>query len=112
MSGVLNFIIDGMKCLVAERKFDIPASVHEAVESFRLESDSVATFLNDRGYRPSIDHRKSLRNTYDDYVEQCHEDGSRPVSKRRLSERLRNLGYTVEKYGHDKTVMVFVERAD
>jgi putative DNA primase/helicase len=110
MSGVLNYVIKGMETLLETQKFDIPESVQNAVKNFQLESDSVLTYLADNGYRPDIEYCVSLQAMFNDYRQHCKDDEHRPVAKRTLAKRLRLLGYTVEKRGHDNQTVVFAKR--
>lgn len=114
MSGVLNLVIEGMESLLSEGKFDIPESVQRVVEEFRKESDSILTFLDegDGGWHISTEHWKSLQEMYTAYRAHCTTDGGKPVSKRTFGQRLRALGYTVEKRGHFKQTMVNAENAE
>ena len=112
MSGVLNYVIDGMKSLISERQFDIPDVVRGVVEKFRQESDSVLSFLDEDGYRISAEIWKPLKNMHDAYKERCKADLRQAVSKTTFSQRLRNLGYTVEKRGHLKQTMVNAENTE
>lgn len=112
MSGVLNWVIRGMVSLVAEEQFDIPDIVRWAVLQFRQESDSVLTFLNENRYPLGDKCYIPLGDMYSPYKEQCTADGSKPLSKRNFAKRLRDLGYKVEKYGHDRQTVVFYDCED
>ena len=109
MSGVLNWVIRGMQSLIVEGQFDIPDSVRGAVSQFRQESDSVLTHLVEHDRHIGDGCIISLAEMYSSYRQQCVNDGSKPVSKRIFAKRLRELGYTVEKYGHGRQTVVFVE---
>jgi putative DNA primase/helicase len=111
MSGVLNYVIDGMQSLIAEQQFDIPESVRLAVEQFRQESDSVLPFLEENGCRPSVEKWVFLQFVYDRYRAQSIANGRKPVAKSpTFSNRLRSLGYIVEPRGKSKQVVVYLER--
>jgi putative DNA primase/helicase len=112
MSGVLNFVIDGMKSLLERGKFDIPENVRLAVEKFQEESDSVLTFLKENGYCPCVENCVALKEMYATYREQCIDSGHKPVGKTTFSKRLRSLGYTVDKTGHDNHTVVFANYAN
>jgi putative DNA primase/helicase len=108
MSGVLNYVIEGMLSLIAEGQFDIPAIVRGTVNQFRHESDSVATFLDGK-HCPSVKNWIPLREMHDSYVKQCEDAGNLAVSITVFGQRLRNLGYTVIKKGHAKQTVVFAD---
>ena len=109
MSGVLNWVIRGMQSLIDEQQFDIPDIVRGAVSQFRQESDSVLSHLVEHEHRIGDGCFISLADMYNSYRQQCTSDGSKPVSKRNFAKRLRELGYRVEKHGHDRQTVVFVE---
>ena len=112
MSGVLNYVLDGMKSLIDEGNFDIPATVLQAVNDFRLGADSVLTYIDESGLRSSTKNWIPLQEMYGSYKQQCLDEGSRQVSMRTFTQRLRNLGFVVKKTGHLKQTVVYAERAD
>ena len=112
MSGVLNYVIRGVKSLLKSGGFDIPLSVQNAVERFRQESDSVLTFLDENGFQPSSEHWRGLQELYTWYRQQCTADGSCPASKRTFAKRLRDLKYTIGTIGKKKQTVVYMERAE
>ena len=109
MSGVLNYVIEGVESLVAEGTFDIPPVVRGMGAKFRQDSDSVLAYLEEGVYKISTTNWKPLKEMYTSYREFCQDGGYRPVSKTTFSQRLRNLGYTVEKVGHAKRTVVYTE---
>jgi len=112
MSGVLNYVVQGARSLLREKKFAIPQAVLETVEKFRRESNCVATFLDAKRYHPSVEKCKPLQAMYDVYKEHCLAEGIRAIPKRTFAQRLRNLGYSVVPFGGKKILVVYVEQAD
>jgi putative DNA primase/helicase len=107
MSGVLNYLIEGVKSLLAAGKFEIPATVQTTVDKFRQDSDTVLVFLDENGYRPCVEPWKPLREMYKSYREQCLDGGHRPASKTTFAQRLRSRGYTVIKNGKSHQTVVY-----
>ena len=112
MSGVLNYVIEGMMSLIGDRKFDIPASAQGAVNQFQQESDTVASFLDNNGFRPSLKHHVPFGEMYDSYEKECVADNFLAVGKNIFGKRLRKLGFNVSKRGHEKLTVVFAETVD
>ena len=108
MSGVMNYVVEGVGTLLAERKFDIPRSIHETVDTFRQESDTVLMFLTENGYRSCTVLYRPLREMYSAYKEQCIGGGHQPVSITKFSQRLRSLGYKVAKIGKMHQTIVYL----
>jgi putative DNA primase/helicase len=91
LSGVLNYLVEGVESLVKNGKFDIPEAVRVAVEEFRQEADNVLAFLNDNRLCPDAEKYITLRELYDAYKKQCTRDSTKAVEKAAFSRRLRNL---------------------
>ena len=107
MSGVLNYVVEGVRTLLAEGDFDIPKSVQDVVEDFRRESDSIFNFIH-KGYQPSKIESIPLKEMHDLYKIQ-YPDG---VGKKVFSARLRDLKYEVKRAGRDNTISVYVTRRE
>jgi len=112
LSGVFNWILKGLNRLLAQRKFTESAKVREQVQKYRIESDSVAMFIDEEGYVPSITEKISLQDLYSYYVQFCQWNGYRPCTSRRMAERLRNWGVELQKLRKGLTVYVMKNTLD
>jgi len=108
LSGVFNWVLTGLKSLLESNSFASCEASDRLLESFRLESDSVAIFLEEEGYRKSLDNQIRLKNLYRDYREYCLENGYRPLSQKKMTKRLSYLDYVTEKHSIGK--VVYLER--
>jgi putative DNA primase/helicase len=106
LSGIFNWVLEGLARLLAQGKFTVCDAVKQARKQYELESDSVKMFLEDRGYAPSANLYISLENLYTEYKEFCVCDGYRPVHKRNFSKRLQTANITIVRRG--KGMVVFV----
>lgn len=97
LPGVFNWILDGLRRLLAQGRFTFSAIVEDTLTYYRQQSDSVQLFLNDEGYQVSISRELSLHTMYTEYKVYCTESGYKAVSKKVFSERLRKQGYQLEK---------------
>lgn len=95
LSGIFNWMLDGLHRLLLNGRFTAADAVIRQVEEFRKESDSVAMFLDDEGYRPHLTGFVRLKSLYQEYQTYCSDNGYAPCSLRTVSSRLKNNGYTV-----------------
>lgn len=97
LPGVFNWVLAGLSRLLAANGFTPCLAVAEALSAYKLESDSVALFLDEEGYRPSPDRHQPLKELYAAYRLSCQQDGGRPVGRTNFSKRLKALGYHANK---------------
>jgi putative DNA primase/helicase len=96
LAGVFNWIIDGLKRLLKTEKFTESELVKETLETYKRESDSVASFVNESESLIG----SSLKCTYAEYRSFCLDCGIRPLGRNNFSKRLQTLGYIVEKQSY------------
>jgi putative DNA primase/helicase len=108
LAGVFNWVLEGVKRLLIQKKFTECAAVARQLEEFKRQSDNVQLFLEDAGYRPSITESKYLKELFSDYRSYCTDSGYRQCSIKSFSERLRNAGFETQRKtsGH----VVFIEK--
>lgn len=93
LSGVMNWILEGLERVTAKRKLSDCESCDRALNKYREESDSVALFIEQEGY--STDHEgPKLHNKefYAAYRAFCVECGYAPASNTTFGKRAENLG--------------------
>lgn len=106
LSGVFNWVLDGVNRLLANKTFTKSDAVKESVSEYKKQSDSVWLFLDESGYRASADSFTLLKNIYVEYREFCQADGFRPVNKINFKKRMEALGILVEKRNQGNSVWV------
>jgi putative DNA primase/helicase len=104
LSGVFNWILDGLNRLLQQGKFSKCDAAQKAVEAYRIESDSVAMFIDEYGYQKSIEDSESLKDLYPSYKNFCLDNGFRPVHSRNLAKRLEALGFDIDKKSFGKII--------
>ena len=97
LSGVFNWVLDGLNRLLSNKRFSECEAVRQALENYKLESDTVRLFLNDNDYRKSITNEKPLKDLFNEYKNYCLEGGFKSCSVRTFSDRLRNLGFHIQR---------------
>jgi len=102
LSGVFNWVLDGLGRLLKQKRFSACDAAKKAVEQYRIESDSVQMFLGEYGYKVSLVLELPLKDMYGDYRSFCLENGFKSCSSRTFGDRLRNSGFqaTRRNYGY------------
>lgn len=88
LAGVFNWILDGLKRILDQERFSECHASKAALEEYEIESDSVALYLKDKGYRSSQSNTYMLGTFYQEYQEYCKQDGYHAVSKKKFAKRL------------------------
>lgn len=104
LSGVFNWVLDGLNRLLEQKRFSDCEAVQKAVEQYRIESDSVQMFLNENEYRVSATTETPLKDIFDEYRSYCIESGFKACSLRTFADRLRNTGYQTDRKNYGTVV--------
>jgi putative DNA primase/helicase len=104
LSGVFNWVLQGLNRLLEQKRFSECDAVQIAVEKYRIESDSVQMFLNEHDYNVSLTNELPLKDMFNEYRNYCIESGFKVCSIRTLAERLRNTGYQTLRKGYGMAV--------
>ena len=97
LAGVFNWVMLGLKRLLANHKFTDSEAVKNQVESYRVSSDSVKMFIQECGYTTSVDAYILIVELYKEYKSFCLDDGYHPVGKSKFIQRLKNDGVNTER---------------
>ena len=108
LSGVFNWVLDGLKRLLVQKKFTQSTIVNEQLERYKRETDSVAMFIDDSGFKKDDKQTVSLKDFYDQYKEYCKDNGYRICSSRTFSERIHNIGF--EKHRRNQGYVFFARK--
>lgn len=106
LPGVFNWVLGGLKRLLAQGGFSECKAADDAVGQYRKESDSVAMFVDERACKPSPDHHEPLGDLFRDYRGFCADDGFRALGKTNFSKRLQTIGYEVRKMKYGQGVFL------
>lgn len=105
-AGIMNWVLTGYRRLLQQGHFTAAPNITKAKERYRIETDSVASFIDEQGYVPSEVEKQPLNELYKTFAEWAKSFGYQPSHVRNLSTRLRSLGFTVKKIGG--TTQVFI----
>jgi len=97
LSGVFNWVLQGLNRLLEQKKFSDCEAAQQAVERYKIESDSVQMFLSEYGYNTSTTNEIPLKDMFAEYRCYCMESGFKSCSLRTMADRLRNSGYSTDR---------------
>ena len=94
LPGVFNWVLNGLHGLLQQGNFTHSKKIESEVSSYRKESDSVALYMDDMGYTPSLERQKPQKELYQQYRNYAIDNGYKPVSNINFGKRLEAIGYT------------------
>ena len=106
LSGVFNWVLDGLYRLLEQKSFSECEAAQQAVNQYKVESDSVQMFIVEYDYEVSITNETPLKNLYSEYRDYCIASGFKSCSLRTFADRFRNAGYQTERKTHGTVVNV------
>ena len=95
LSGILNWMITGCRLWLAEG-LEPPTSVIAATNQYREDMDTVGQFLEERCVQGS-ECRVSVAELYRAYTGWAEENGETALARRRLSDSVKEKGFTNQK---------------
>lgn len=95
LDGVLQWVLTGLKRLLATRQFTKSPKMEAAKEQIRRDLDSVATFMVEYGYKSSSNQRVLMKELREEYNEFCKLNNCRQVGHKSFGQRLRAAGFDV-----------------
>jgi len=106
LSGVFNWILAGLKRLLEQKNFTDSEAVNSQIEQYKKQSDSVQLFLEDENYVKGVNECKPLKELFTEYRSYCSINGYRFCSQKTVSERLKNIGFAIERRNYGMTVII------
>ncbi len=110
LSGVFNWVLEGLKRILAQRKFSECRAANEALKDYKDESNSIKLFLDENGYQSSPTGYKCIKDLYPEYKTFCFNDGMAAFKKINFSKQLKALGYTVDREAGTGQKIVYLEQ--
>ncbi len=102
LSGVFNWVLDGLNRLLKQKSFTDSGAVKQAVEQYKSQSDSVKMFIDENNYQSSPTDYRLIKELYIEYRNYCIEDGFKPVNKSNFIKRLKGFGVLIERVTGNK----------
>ncbi|MDA8910495.1 phage/plasmid primase, P4 family, partial [Crocinitomicaceae bacterium] len=97
LSGVFNWVLDGLNRLLEQKRFTHCEAIKQAVEQYKSQSDSVKMFIDENNYKNHATEYRLIKDLYNDYRVYCIEDGFKPVNKSNFIKRLKGFGVMVNR---------------
>lgn len=97
LSGVFNWVMQGLNRLLKQKQFTDCEAVRLAREQYEKQSDSVKLFLEETGYKVNSTDYILIKDLYIEYRTFCLDDGFKPVNKSNLIKRLQSGKVIIEK---------------
>jgi putative DNA primase/helicase len=97
LSGVFNWVLDGLNRLLEQKKFSKCDAAQNAVEQYKLESNSVQMFLSENEYKSDAENYSLIKGLYLEYRAFCIEDGMTPFKKSNFIKQLRSFKIIVDR---------------
>ncbi len=104
LSGVFNWVLEGLKRLLTQKKFTESSVVAQQLQTYREQADSVFMFLQESSYVVSVDRHLPRLAMYKEYTAYCHDYNYRPVGNRIFGERLSKAGFQTERRNYGNIV--------
>lgn len=95
LPGVFNWVLGGLSRLLRNQGFTHSGIVDQVLTNFKLHSDSVHLYMDEKGYEVGEDEKIDAYEIHHDYQEYCKNSGYRPCARNTFNERLRFLGYNI-----------------
>jgi putative DNA primase/helicase len=106
LSGVFNWVLEGLNRLLEQKRFSECKAAQQAVEQYKIESNSVQMFLTESEYKSCPSNYKLIKDLYQEYRAFCFEDGMTPFKKTNFIKQLRALGLIVERNMYGNVVFI------
>jgi putative DNA primase/helicase len=108
LSGVFNWVLDGLTRLLENKDFTQSKIVENEVLQYQKESDSVLMFIEEENYQKSVTDDRPLKDVFSEYKSYCLDSGYRFCSNRTFSNRLKKNGFIVQRKSHGNAI--YIER--
>jgi putative DNA primase/helicase len=109
LAGVFNWVLEGLHRLLEQKNFTVSEAIDKQVEEYRHNSNSVACFVEEAFYVKSVETSMLLKEVYSEYRSYCHSSGNIACSSNNFGNRLRRLGFTVERKNHGNVVYMKID---
>jgi putative DNA primase/helicase len=106
LSGVFNWVLLGLERVLEQKKFTQNDKVNKYLDRYKMESDSVAMFLEDEGYRKSASEFIILSNLYYEYKNYCTSSGFNALNLKNFKARLESQKITIQRRANGHGVYV------
>ncbi|WP_341272471.1 phage/plasmid primase, P4 family [Legionella fairfieldensis] len=97
LSGVFNWVLQGLERLLQQQHFTESEKVRLARVQYEKESDSVKLFLEEAHYTSNFDNFVLIKDLYPEYRRYCQDNGYFPVNNINFKRRLMHSKIMISK---------------
>lgn len=113
LSGIFNWVLEGLQRILKNREFTHSDSAVKALNDIKLDSDSVALFMDEQGYVKDNNEYEISKTLFSDYKDFCKEDNYRAVSNREFLRRLESvLVFRVDRNKTNRQTWIYCKKED
>lgn len=109
MSGVLNWVIEGMQDLIKEECFVQSDAMDKCLDEYQKESNNVYDFLDYLSYVKTTTEKISLKNLFELYLRYCKMNNHNGYKLNNFVKRLESLGITVGRKETNNSTNVYIK---
>ena len=110
LPGIFNWMIAGLKRLMAQDGFSDSEALFISSQEYRGQNDSVAMFMTNMCVYDKSHSGTTINTLYKIYNVWAEYEGLRPLSKRTFADRIEDLGYIKKKgYAEGKSGQTIIE---
>ena len=91
-AGVLNWILEGAREVIANQRIYISKECFDFMENFRKESNLVIRFIEESGFHTSHTDTISFQDMYTRFIKFAKSNGEKSMTKRHLNNELKKHG--------------------
>lgn len=106
LSGVLNWIIQGLERLLKQGQLTKSELVEKALSEYKIDIDSAASFIDDNNYEKAVSDSMSLQNLFEEYMSYCKDTNSHACSRKTFTARLRLAGFEIPRRSLGMVVLI------
>jgi putative DNA primase/helicase len=88
LPGVFNWVLEGVERLLRQQQFSPCSAIDKTLERYRFESDSVAMFLEEEGYKTNTSAKVAVKDVYAEYKSYCQDNSYKPLGRNNFTKRL------------------------
>lgn len=96
LSGVLNWVLEGLQRLLKQKKFTESNEVERALQSYKRSSDSVLLYIEETKLKRSPTYI-AIKGLYDEYRKFCLDWDYSTVNKTQFIKKLKSLGFDIRR---------------
>jgi len=110
LSGIFNLVLEGLKRILKQRGFSKSVQVEAIGAAYKMESNSVLMFLEEKDYEPSTNKEYlTISRLYQQYNDYCRDAGNSKFSRLNFQKTLEKNGYGIVRQSVGKVAYIIAK---